>query len=145
MNNFYDLTHPSNTVFYYVRLISHFNPFFSSINQCKVGYVGDGLYCGKDSDLDGIPDYALSCTGPHCTKVCIWYRPSQLTVYEECHPQLINLLIFIIQDNCRDFPNPDQTDLDKDGEGDVCDNDMDGDGIPNNRVRTTLSCYFGDS
>jgi hypothetical protein len=89
MNNFYDLTHPSNTVFYYVRLISHFNPFFSSINQCKVGYVGDGLYCGKDSDLDGIPDYALSCTGPHCTKVCIWYRPSQLTVYEECHPLLI--------------------------------------------------------
>ncbi|CAB3985902.1 cartilage oligomeric matrix -like isoform X1 [Paramuricea clavata] len=72
--------------------------------SCKVGYVGDGLYCGKDSDLDGIPDYALSCTGPHCTK-----------------------------DNCRDFPNPDQTDLDKDGEGDVCDNDMDGDGIPNNR------------
>ncbi|XP_028411214.1 cartilage oligomeric matrix protein-like [Dendronephthya gigantea] len=72
--------------------------------SCKVGYTGDGLYCGRDSDLDGVPDYALACTGPQCTK-----------------------------DNCKDFPNPDQSDLDKDGAGDACDNDMDGDGVPNER------------
>lgn len=32
-------------------------------------------------------------------------------------------------DNCPEAPNADQTDLDEDGEGDVCDGDDDGDGI----------------
>ncbi|HIN85018.1 MAG TPA: hypothetical protein EYN06_00955, partial [Myxococcales bacterium] len=34
-------------------------------------------------------------------------------------------------DNCDFDPNPEQTDLDKDGLGDVCDTDMDGDGVEN--------------
>ena len=33
-------------------------------------------------------------------------------------------------DNCPDTPNPDQSDLDADGAGDVCDDDRDGDGLP---------------
>lgn len=36
-------------------------------------------------------------------------------------------------DNCRDISNVDQDDLDGDGRGDLCDVDIDGDGIPNNR------------
>ncbi|MBN2096734.1 thrombospondin type 3 repeat-containing protein [Candidatus Peregrinibacteria bacterium] len=36
------------------------------------------------------------------------------------------------QDNCPATPNADQADLDKDGTGDVCDNDVDGDTILNN-------------
>ncbi|MEM7358797.1 MAG: thrombospondin type 3 repeat-containing protein [Pseudomonadota bacterium] len=34
-------------------------------------------------------------------------------------------------DNCPNVPNADQADLDQDGAGDVCDNDADGDGLPN--------------
>ena len=33
-------------------------------------------------------------------------------------------------DNCPNAPNPDQADVDADGEGDACDGDTDGDGIP---------------
>ena len=37
--------------------------------------------------------------------------------------------ICFIVDNCVDLYNPDQTDTDRDGEGDACDGDDDGDGI----------------
>lgn len=36
-------------------------------------------------------------------------------------------------DNCPVDPNPDQADLDTDGQGDVCDADRDGDGVPNDQ------------
>jgi len=35
-----------------------------------------------------------------------------------------------IDDNCPDDPNPDQADFEGDGVGDVCDSDIDGDGLP---------------
>lgn len=37
--------------------------------QCKVGYGGNGKYCGPDSDLDGIPDDKLPCNDRQCMKV----------------------------------------------------------------------------
>lgn len=71
--------------------------------RCRVGWAGDGKTCGPDRDLDGWPDYDLSCTGPRCKA-----------------------------DNCPDIPNSGQEDADRDGIGDACDEDADNDGIINN-------------
>ncbi len=38
-------------------------------------------------------------------------------------------------DNCPEKANPDQSDIDRDGKGDVCDSDMDGDGHANGKER----------
>ena len=42
--------------------------------------------------------------------------------------------MFYFQDNCPSVYNKDQADLDNDGKGDACDDDMDGDGIRNSLV-----------
>lgn len=61
--------------------------------------------CGVDSDLDSWADQALPCPSSRCRK-----------------------------DNCPSTPNSGQEDADKDGIGDVCDEDADGDGIINGPV-----------
>lgn len=43
------------------------------------------------------------------------------------------------QDNCRKHANSDQSDLDGDGKGDACDNDIDGDGFSNKKERKSGS------
>ncbi|KAJ7986974.1 hypothetical protein DPEC_G00333930 [Dallia pectoralis] len=70
--------------------------------QCGVGWAGNGYLCGKDTDIDGYPDEKLKCKDVLCRK-----------------------------DNCVHVPNSGQEDADRDGLGDACDNDADGDGIPN--------------
>lgn len=37
--------------------------------ECRVGWAGTGQMCGKDSDLDGIPDDKLPCTERQCQAV----------------------------------------------------------------------------
>ncbi|XP_078600596.1 cartilage oligomeric matrix protein-like isoform X2 [Branchiostoma floridae x Branchiostoma japonicum] len=70
--------------------------------ECKVGWGGNGFLCGPDTDIDGYPDEALPCSDPKC-------RP----------------------DNCVLVPNSGQEDADGDRIGDACDDDADGDGVPN--------------
>jgi len=67
--------------------------------RCKPGLAGNGFVCDADEDMDGIPDQALNCTGdPRCSK-----------------------------DNCKNIPNTGQEDTDKNGVGDMCEKDADGD------------------
>ena len=82
----------------------------SQHSQCKVGWAGDGKMCAIDSDLDSWPDHSLPCSNVRCSK-----------------------------DNCPRLPNSGQEDADKDGLGDVCDDDADGDGVLNGPVSNCFS------
>ncbi|XP_069605884.1 thrombospondin-4 [Ranitomeya imitator] len=76
---------------------------------CAVGWAGNGYVCGKDTDIDGYPDAALLCSDIKCKK-----------------------------DNCMYVPNSGQEDTDKDGMGNACDDDADGDGILNEQDNCVL-------
>ncbi|XP_045051658.1 cartilage oligomeric matrix protein isoform X1 [Desmodus rotundus] len=69
---------------------------------CAIGWAGNGLLCGRDTDLDGFPDEKQRCSERQCRK-----------------------------DNCVTVPNSGQEDVDRDGIGDACDPDADGDGVLN--------------
>jgi hypothetical protein len=71
---------------------------------------------GKDADGDGKPDDPKPM--PSCAN-----NPN-------CAKKGDNDIVPDAQDNCPNDDNPDQADLDKDGIGDVCDDDADGDGVP---------------
>ncbi|XP_027462920.1 thrombospondin-4 isoform X2 [Zalophus californianus] len=76
---------------------------------CGVGWAGDGYICGKDVDIDSYPDEELPCSARNCKK-----------------------------DNCKYVPNSGQEDADRDGIGDACDEDADGDGILNEQDNCVL-------
>ncbi|CAI9574249.1 unnamed protein product [Staurois parvus] len=76
---------------------------------CSVGWAGNGYFCARDTDIDGYPDEALLCSESSCKK-----------------------------DNCIFVPNSGQEDTDKDGIGNSCDDDADGDGIMNEQDNCVL-------
>ena len=49
---------------------------------------------------------------------------------------------FNSSDNCPDISNPNQNDLDEDGAGDACDNDVDGDGFTSDNDYNDLNAYL---
>ncbi|CAL8252666.1 unnamed protein product [Merluccius merluccius] len=77
--------------------------------QCGVGWAGNGYLCGPDTDIDSFPDDKLECPERNCAK-----------------------------DNCLTVPNSGQEDADRDGMGDACDEDADGDGILNTQDNCVL-------
>ncbi|KAF2895301.1 hypothetical protein ILUMI_10875 [Ignelater luminosus] len=96
--------------------------------KCKVGFAGDGVVCGPDTDIDGWPDYDLRCHDPRCRKdnCPLVANPDQADTDVGGPDRQGDAC-----DNCPTVPNFDQSDIDKDGLGDACDDDMDNDGIPN--------------
>lgn len=103
----------------------------------------------KDSDGDGTPDEFDNCM----TNQKIWKRSEQTTIVsgapvpvdadEDC--------VHYYDDNCPVGPyptgyNPDQSDTDKGGKGDACDDDIDDDGMANAiEEYIGTSVYVGDS
>ncbi len=81
-------------------------------NQEDLNFNGVGDACECDADLDGIPDdIGGDCPPNNPTVTCVGGNN-------------IDCL-----DNCPNDPNPDQSDLDADSSGDVCDADDDADGV----------------
>uniref|UniRef100_A0A8C2DNP0 Thrombospondin 2a n=1 Tax=Cyprinus carpio TaxID=7962 RepID=A0A8C2DNP0_CYPCA len=130
--------------------LDHFSdPMFKC--ECKIGYAGDGLICGEDSDLDGWPNQNLVCGANqsyHCKKVIellsffVATRRNFLffsSVPQDNCPLLYNPRQFdydkdLVGDRCDNCPyehNPAQIDTDGNGEGDACSVDIDGDEVLN--------------
>lgn len=45
------------------------NFIFCLTLQCRIGYAGNGKFCAKDSDLDGVPNIELRCKEFRCARV----------------------------------------------------------------------------
>ncbi|KAJ8673743.1 hypothetical protein QAD02_005005 [Eretmocerus hayati] len=135
------------------RCDSHADCICIALNQyscrCNVGWAGNGLMCGVDSDSDGFPDEALDCQDMHCRRDNCPRTPNSGQEDADgdglgnvCDEDADNDRVLNLSDNCPLVPNSDQADSDRDGPdevGDLCDNcpyhknrnqlDTDGDGL----------------
>lgn len=100
--------------------------------KCKIGWAGDGLRCGMDSDMDGWPDERLPCDGERCAADNCVYVPNSGQedadgdgMGNACDPDADNDGVLNDPDNCPLHHNPEQTDSERGGgdkQGDACDN-----------------------
>lgn len=93
-------------------------PDVSNSGQEDTDGDGYGDSCDSDADGDGIPNLPDNCP--------LVPNPDQLDRDEDRIDKRGDAC-----DNCPSRYNPEQEDADNDGIGDVCDADMDDDGIPN--------------
>ncbi|XP_072037589.1 uncharacterized protein [Amphiura filiformis] len=95
-------------------------------DQADIDNDGLGDLCDKNP-----PDCGSGCNGGVCVGdglcVCVDGFTGNLCELNDTDGDRIQDDI----DNCPLTPNGDQTDTDKDGDGDACDTDIDGDGLPN--------------
>lgn len=113
-----------------VGVCETFCEVFHLLPKCGIGWAGNGYLCGKDTDIDGYPDEKLKCKDPSCKKV----RKGMIRKYCFAETGVPSFSCVSLQDNCIFVPNSGQEDADRDGLGDTCDDDADGDGIPNEQV-----------
>ncbi|XP_014877110.1 cartilage oligomeric matrix protein isoform X1 [Poecilia latipinna] len=110
--------------------------------QCGVGWAGNGYLCATDTDIDGFPDEKLNCPDLTCNKDnCLTVPNSgQEDADNDGFPdEKLNCPdLTCNKDNCLTVPNSGQEDADNDGIGDACDDDADGDGIPNTQDNCKL-------
>ncbi len=125
---------------------------------CDEDANGDGDATNDDADGDGIPNYLEQDSDDDCTlrsmvptimcldgvDACPW-EAETVNGYMDMdgcpEPDRDGDGIPDEVDDCPDIPDPDQTDLDRDGLGDVCDDDIDDDGLLNVcEIPDTMTC-----
>ena len=79
----------------------------------------------KDADRDGVTDALDQCPGTTTGEAV------NANGCSDSQKDMDGDGINDAMDNCLTVANPDQEDADGDGQGDVCDDDIDGDGVPN--------------
>jgi hypothetical protein len=112
-------------------------PGLSNPDQADTDVDGLGDACDPDDDGDGVVDGDDQCAA----------TPSDFEAdpANGCH-DFDNDLVFYPGDNCPTTPNPSGVDTDRDGLGDACDPDDDGDGVVDgdDRCAATPSDFDAD-